>query len=335
MIYFRIMDHHGARKRNKRRVLVNALFAIVLASARSTDIQRLRLDWALHGERLLMESELQQYYRMSKSSFERLVCILTKERHSTEQAYLPSNRAAITTFEPLLVLVATFYAIKDEVVHPIISSKVSFAKVSSNNIITGCVGYVDGWVCVIGTPSPSEVADASACFSGHFQVEGINLQGNVNDVSAFSKWNLSKDIDSLPDGCYIIGDNAYALSDYLLVPFTKPELGSRARSDYNFYLSQLCLRIEMAFGLLVNMWHIFKRPLRVRLYNSFINERLRDISEDEQIETVTDEFNSLHECAFDQTARDALAAESMRKANAHILREIVVRHIQNYNLAIP
>ncbi|KAE9161337.1 hypothetical protein PF002_g32397, partial [Phytophthora fragariae] len=33
------------------------------------------------------------------------------------------------------------------------------------------------------------------------------------------------------------------------------------RDNYNFHVSQLRIRIEMAFGLLVNKWRIFKQPL--------------------------------------------------------------------------
>ena len=37
---------------------------------------------------------------------------------------------------------------------------------------------------------------------------------------------------------------------------------------YNFYLSQMRIRIEMAFGLLCGKWAILQRPLRVKLKNA-------------------------------------------------------------------
>ncbi len=55
---------------------------------------------------------------------------------------------------------------------------------------------------------------------------------------------------------------------------------------FNFHLSQLRIKIEQAFGLLVNKWRVFKKSLEVnlkcvprvveccmRLHNFFINER--------------------------------------------------------------
>ncbi|KAH9111947.1 hypothetical protein AeMF1_013630 [Aphanomyces euteiches] len=170
--------------------------------------------------------------------------------------------------------------------------------------------------------------------------------GKVNDVTAFAKWRLNTKLKTQPHGYYIIGDNAYTLSEHLLVPFSKPELRTQARSDYNFYISQLRIRIEMAFGLLVNKWRIFKRPLRVkfsncnqiinacvRLHNFCINERLLGLAQEDQASAIVEEFNVLQDCALDRVPQDDLAADASRKANAHILREIIVQHIQSYNLA--
>lgn len=101
--------------------------------------------------------------------------------------------------------------------------------------------------------SASEVPDVSAFFSGRYQTEGINVQamcdsacrstgycikspGKVSDVVAFKKWELSTTIASLPSRFYCIGDNAYILSEHMLVPFNKLELSTRARSDLNFYI---------------------------------------------------------------------------------------------------
>ena len=55
-----------------------------------------------------------------------------------------------------------------------------------------------------------------------------------------------------------------------MTPFNKSELqvkDTKARDSYNFYLSQLRIRIEMAIGILVNKWRIFKKPLEVKISN--------------------------------------------------------------------
>ncbi|OWY97854.1 LOW QUALITY PROTEIN: hypothetical protein PHMEG_00031513 [Phytophthora megakarya] len=172
----------------------------------------------------------------------------------------------------------------------------AFTSLSKDGTMTGCVGCIDGWLCQIRAPT---------FFSGHYQLYGVNVQpicdafccftgycfnspGNVGDSIAYKKWKLSHDVVKLPPGFYIVSDNAYPLSSSLLVPYNKLEIKSRKHSDYNFYLSQLRIRIEMAFGLLVNKWQIFRRPLVVdfvnvgkviktcmKLHNYCIDERLK------------------------------------------------------------
>ncbi|KAE9113428.1 hypothetical protein PF007_g10749 [Phytophthora fragariae] len=149
-----------------------------------------------------------------------------------------------------------------------------FAAISSNNILTGCIGCLDGWLCEIKAPSSNEVPDVSSFFFGHYLTYGINVQamcdasckfigycfnspGKVSDSVAFKKWQVSEDITELPFGFYVIGDNAYLLAPSMLVPFTKPEIKTPAHYAYNFYISQLRIRIEMSFGLLVNKWQVF------------------------------------------------------------------------------
>ena len=106
----------------------------------------------------------------------------------------------------------------------------------------------------------------------------------------------------------MIGDNAYINTFWLLTPFNKAEKGSDIhrygyevtyyrnylhisyccfRDAYCYYVSQLRIRIEMAFGLLTMRWQIFKKPLvgklknhrhtitaAMKLHNFCINERL-------------------------------------------------------------
>ncbi|EGZ26251.1 hypothetical protein PHYSODRAFT_327165 [Phytophthora sojae] len=124
-----------------------------------------------------------------------------------------------------------------------------FKAISKDSVLTGCVGCIDGWLCEIRAPSAREVPDVAAFFSGHYQKYGLNVQVICDSLSRFTgycfnspgkKWKLQEEIMQLPAGFYIIGDNVYPLSDSLMVPFSKLELKSKAHSDYNFYLSQLC-----------------------------------------------------------------------------------------------
>jgi DDE superfamily endonuclease len=160
----------------------------------------------------------------------------------------------------------------------------AFKAHSTGGVIDGCVACVDWLLLRIQTPSPDETGNVKAYFSGHYQAYGINVQaacdaqcrfvfaalaapGGANDITAFRKTALHTYIQNLPLGKYIIGDNAYVCSEHLLTPFCGDEKREKQKDAFNFYLSQLRIRVEMTFGRLVNKWRIFKRPMQVKLKN--------------------------------------------------------------------
>ena len=143
------------------------------------------------------------------------------------------------------------------------------------------LGCLDGWLPFTEAP---DVPNAADYFSGHYQSYGLNVQalcdpdllflfvavaapGKVNDWRAVNRCTgLLQWLDSLPLKYYSIADNAYSLSRRILVPFECPELVATGNlrefyRTYNYYLSQLRIRIEMAFGLLTTKWRIFQRRL--------------------------------------------------------------------------
>jgi hypothetical protein len=72
----------------------------------------------------------------------------------------------------------------------------------------------------------------------------------------------------LPDGFFAVGHNAYLLSPTLLIPYSGQDKRDKSKDAFNFYLSQLQIRIEQAFGLLVTKWRIFKKPLEVSFWQT-------------------------------------------------------------------
>ena len=145
-------------------------------------------------------------------------------------------------------------------------------------LFNGYLGSLDGWLP--RTEMPFDVNNQTDYFSGHYQCYGINIQamcdpdlvflfasaaapGKVNDNRAFKRCgNLVQWLDDLPDKYFIGGDNAYPLSRKLLIPFNGAEANNEHHRTYNFYLSQLRVRIEMAFGLLTTKWRILRTTLR-------------------------------------------------------------------------
>jgi len=79
---------------------------------------------------------------------------------------------------------------------------------------------------------------------------------------AYTGSKMSQAVDKLPDGYYILGDAAYPLSDHLLTPYPGQGL-SPEKDSFNLYLSQLRVKVEQSFGILVQRWGILWRPLRV------------------------------------------------------------------------
>jgi hypothetical protein len=86
--------------------------------------------------------------------------------------------------------------------------------------------------------------------------------GKTNDWMAYLRSTMSTQIDNLPALYYIVGDTAYVNSEHLLAPYPGTNLNQR-EDAYNLYSSQLRIRIEQAFALLVGWWGIFWCPLRV------------------------------------------------------------------------
>jgi len=121
-------------------------------------------------------------------------------------------------------------------------------------------------------------------FSGHYQCYGVNVQAACNakchftylsvqcprstgDSKAFFGSSLHNFIGSLPTGFFIVADNAYMLSDHLLIPYSGQDKRDTQKDVYNFFLSQLQIRIEQSFGILVNKWRVFKKPMKLKFFH--------------------------------------------------------------------
>jgi hypothetical protein len=117
-------------------------------------------------------------------------------------------------------------------------------------------------------PSQKETFNVGSYFSGHYQSYGVNVQatcdcnshftsisvlcpGGTGDSKAYAASCLHSYVSNLPFGFYLVADNAYTLSDMLLIPYSGQDRVDSSKDAFNFYLSQLRIRIEQAFGLLV------------------------------------------------------------------------------------
>jgi hypothetical protein len=163
------------------------------------------------------------------------------------------------------------------------STTLKFADKSSERIMIGCVGAIDGLFVKVCRPSMKDCGcNPQAYFSGQYMAHGLNIQaicdsdrcftffgvvapGKTSDQVAFERTSIHKCIMALPMGMYVVGDAAYQVSDVILVPFTGSQREDQGKDAFNFFLLQQRIRIEMAFGLLQTKWCVLNRPLLVNL----------------------------------------------------------------------
>jgi hypothetical protein len=91
--------------------------------------------------------------------------------------------------------------------------------------------------------------------------------GKTNDTVTIHKTSLPAWLVALPPGYFTAADCAYSITEHLVASYSGPQRYIEAYHNFNFYLSQLCIRIEMAFGLLVTKWRILHTPINVKLKN--------------------------------------------------------------------
>jgi hypothetical protein len=157
-----------------------------------------------------------------------------------------------------------------------------FESISTNGCITNCVAAVDGYLLSIDTPTKKEAKNVCSFFFGHYQTHGLNIQaacdhhcrfsfiavagpGSMGDREATRQCGLYDLIKNLPGSFAVIGDCAYEPTEHL-TPIYGGNEGRRKDNDtYNFFASQLRIRIEMAFGLMVRKWCILQHPSHVPL----------------------------------------------------------------------
>ena len=107
-------------------------------------------------------------------------------------------------------------------------------------------------------PMLKNTSNITSYFSGHYQCYRLNVQatcdlcchftlvsvlcpGGTGDSKAFSGSTLYDFIQGLPAGFYMIADNAYTLSEHLLIPYSGTDKKDKSKDAYNFYISQLCI----------------------------------------------------------------------------------------------
>jgi DDE superfamily endonuclease len=93
------------------------------------------------------------------------------------------------------------------------------------------------------------------------------LPGSTSDCLSVEGMTLFNQLEEglLEPGLCLFGDNAYLNAPYMATPYPNTQGGSK--DAYNFYHSQVRIRIECAFGMLTNRWGMLRSaiPLNVTI----------------------------------------------------------------------
>lgn len=205
----------------------------------------------------------------------------------------------------------------------------------SNGVLSGIIGALDGIAIRIRSPRLTEVSDPGNyyCRKGFFalNVQAIcdrskkflwcytSNKGSTHDSIAFTNSRLyslllQKASWLQEAGYYIVGDSAYNLTPFLLVPYGTEEVRqdpSGMCDSFNFFLSSSRIFIECAFGELVFRWGILWRTLAfdlvkcqkiiqvcMLLHNHIKNELERDVDFDNSDWRPSDRATRGNERAF-------------------------------------
>ncbi|KAK5643275.1 hypothetical protein RI129_007120 [Pyrocoelia pectoralis] len=158
-----------------------------------------------------------------------------------------------------------------------------------------CIGAVDGKHVVIEAPPRSgsvyynyknshsiclfAIADADLCFI----LVDIGAPGRQSDSGIFRSSVMGRKLESgslhvpnpsVLDGnimqelnlpYVLVGDEAFALSHFLMRPYPRRSNLDRRKKIFNYRLSRARRVVESAFGILSGRWRIYRRPINASI----------------------------------------------------------------------
>lgn len=171
----------------------------------------------------------------------------------------------------------------------------SFAGGASGGEFKGCIGALDGLAVRIKRPTLSRSLPNPGAYYCRKNFFALNVQA-ICDANKKISWMSSRHIGSCHDSVaftdtmlydllvrkqeflhanrlFIVGDSAYNLESFLLVPYNSRQTKPRSAEDaYNFYHSSCRIHIECAFGEIVMRFGLLWKTLQFDI--SFIGDIL-------------------------------------------------------------
>jgi hypothetical protein len=220
---------------------------------RNPPVAEQRLDWAEHRDLEVARGLFRRMYRMDLDQFEQLVSLLRASltvneimalNRSVAGAIIPELRlhcllrwlaggSYLDIVSKVNIHPSTFYPIVWSTCEAIcaceqlgfffpnsvaMASEIArgFESISTDGVVNGCIGAIDGWLMPIKVP-PARFHNVTAYFSGHYQRYGLNVQaicdhqcrflwlaiaapGGQPDINAFRRTNLMDLLRMLSEG---------------------------------------------------------------------------------------------------------------------------------------
>ena len=200
---------------------------------------------------------------------------------------------------------------------------------TSDGVMDGCIGAIDGWLVCIRCPALSEVRNPGKYFArkGFYAVNvqvisdrnkkvlwrAIGQIGSIHDSRAFAISNLYTYLKSATNsilriGVYLVGDSAYAIRPFLLTPYDNADPLTK-EDTFNYFLSRNRIYVECIFGEICRRWGIFWKPLEgslerhqytidaaLKLHNYIVdyrmeeNEDANEIDEEDELQAMRNDF---------------------------------------------
>jgi hypothetical protein len=127
---------------------------------------------------------------------------------------------------------------------------------TSRPVFRGWVGELDGLTALVNAPPAKEADSVVAYYLGHYKHDSLTVQamsnhcdkflyvavaapGSFPDSKALALTRLQQWIDSLPHGYDVLADNAYIVSEHLLIPFSGLQQDVSQNCSYIYFLRLL------------------------------------------------------------------------------------------------
>ena len=152
----------------------------------------------------------------------------------------------------------------------------------SQSPLDGCVGSLDGICIKIKKQDEESIPTSFFCRKGYYSIpvqavcdsnymfryaSGL-CGGATHDALANAVFGFMEEVEEGLLGVlfWVAGDEAYPVSEYIIVPFPSPSSTlSEEESNFNFFLSSLRINIEQAIGMLMARQRILRDGLEFSL----------------------------------------------------------------------